>query len=254
MKNSSARLLEFNGLRDLLRGYTASDLGRGKVSELQPSIDLDWIQSQQQLTAEIREFRRVGGHFEFAALSDISQLLEKSRISGAAIETMEIRDVITLVDRAAEWREIAFKPPQAMKQDWSAVRNLSGGIADFTDFLRGFRNKILPDGTLDDKASPALASIRREIEKQRRAIQQSLQSILRRLAEGDALQEDVVTIRGVRFQSKPSTSARFRASCTAPVPVGRRFSWSRLKPSNRTMRWFDSWMTSRQKFIAFFWK
>src|SRR5260370_19794030 len=86
-----------------------------------------------------------------------------------------------------------------MKQDWTAVRQLSSGIADFTDFLRGFRNKILPDGTLDDRASPALASVRREIEKQKRSIQESLRAHLRRLAAGDALQEEVVTIRGDRF-------------------------------------------------------
>lgn len=199
MKNSSARLLEFDGLRELLRGYAASDLGRAKLAKLQPSIDAGWIRSQQQLTAEAREFRRVGGRFDFVGLVDVSQLLDKSRISGAALETLEIRDVIAVVDRAAEWREIAFNPPQGMKQDWVAVRELSSRVSDFTEFLRGFRNKILPDGTLDDKASPELASIRREIEKQRRAIQQSLQAHLRRLGEGDALQEDVVTIRGERF-------------------------------------------------------
>ena len=186
-------------MRDLLRGYASSDLGQAKVSALAPSLDSAWIENQQKLTTEIREFQRVGGRFEFSGLTDISRLLEKSRISGAALETLEIHDVITVVDRAAERREIAFKPPQAMKTDWSAVRQLSSGIADFTDFLRGFRNKILPDGTLDDKASPALASIRREIEKQKRSIQQSLQSHLRRMAEGNALQEEVVTIRGERF-------------------------------------------------------
>ena len=199
MANSSAAVLEFGLLRDLLRGYAASDLGRARVAALSPSIDLAWIQNQHQLTSEVREFRRVGGNFEFAGLSDITRLLEKSRIEGAALETLEVRDVLTAVDRAAEWREIAFHPPQGMKTDWTAVRQLSSGIADFSDLLRGIRNKILPDGTLDDKASPELASIRREIEKQRRAIQQSLQSYLRRLSEGGTAQEEVVTVRGERF-------------------------------------------------------
>src|SRR5437867_4036969 len=104
MPHTSARVLEFDALRDLLRGYTQSDLGRAKVLALAPSIDLSWIATQHRLTSEIREFRRVGGHFEFAGLADISKLLEKSRISGAALETTEIRDVVTLVDRAAEWR------------------------------------------------------------------------------------------------------------------------------------------------------
>jgi DNA mismatch repair protein MutS2 len=168
MANSSARVLEFELLRDLLRGYATSDLGRARVSALEPSVDVDWIQNQQRLTTEIRDFRRVGGSFEFAGLIDVSQLLDKSRIAGAVLEALEIRDVINIVDRAAEWREIAFNPPQGMKSNWAAVRELSSGIADFADLLRGLRNKILPDGTLDDKASPQLANIRREIEKQRR--------------------------------------------------------------------------------------
>ena len=111
MKNSSARLLEFEGLRELLRGYTASELGRTKVAELRPAVELGWIEDQQQLTAEVREFRRVGGRFDFVGLVDVTLLLDKSRISGAALETLEIRDVIAVVDRAAEWREIAFNPP-----------------------------------------------------------------------------------------------------------------------------------------------
>ena len=65
--------------------------------------------------------------------------------------------------------------------------------------LRHFRNKILPDGTLDDRASPELARIRREIEKQKRVIQDSLRAYLRRLSEGGAVQEELVTIRGERF-------------------------------------------------------
>jgi len=199
MANSSARVLEFEPLRDLLRGYATSDLGRARVSALQPSVDVDWIQNQQRLTTEIRDFRRVGGSFEFAGLIDVSQLLDKSRIAGAVLEALEIRDVINIVDRAAEWREIAFNPPQGMKSNWAAVRELSSGIADFADLLRGLRNKVLPDGTLDDKASPQLANIRREIEKQRRSIQQSLQSFLRRLSEGGAAQDEVVTVRGERF-------------------------------------------------------
>jgi DNA mismatch repair protein MutS2 len=199
MKNSSARVLEFDTLCGLLRGYATSDLGRARADALAPSTNLAWIQNQQQLTAEIREFRRVGGSFEFAGLMKISHLLEKARISGAALETLEIRDVITVVGRAAEWRAIAFDPPQGMKQEWTAIRDLSSGIADFGDLLRGIRNKILPDGTLDDRASPALAAIRREIEKQKRAIHESLRGFLRRLSEGDALQEEVITIRGERF-------------------------------------------------------
>lgn len=198
LTHTSAGVLEFESLRDLLSGYASSPLGGGRIATLAPSLDSAWIEQQQQLTSEIRDFRRVGARFEFAGLLDVRELMDKASIAGAALETSEIRDVILVVDRAAEWREIVLSPPAAMKQ-WTAVPEISGAIADFTEFLRSFRNKIQPDGTLEDRASPELARVRREIEKQKRGIQESLRGYLRRLAEGGTVQDELVTIRGERF-------------------------------------------------------
>lgn len=197
--HASARVLEFDSLRELLRGYAASPLGQALIAALAPSTDRAWIEAQQTRASEIREFWRVGGRFDFFGLADVSAHVEKARIAGVALEISEIRDVIHLVDRAAEWREIASHPPASMKSDWREIGALSNQISDFAGFLRSFRNKILPDGTLDDKASPELSRIRREIEKQRRAIQDSLRSYLRRLADDGAVQEELITIRGERF-------------------------------------------------------
>src|SRR6202049_4879831 len=197
--HSSSRLLEFETLRDLLAGYASSPLGKRRIAELLPSLDRPWIGTQQQLTTEIREYRRVGGRFEFAGLPEVQRLIEKSRIAGAALETTEIRDVVLVADRASEWREIVHQPPAAMRSAWTAVEALSAGIQDFTGFLRSFHNKILPDGTLDDRASPELSRIRRETEKQKRQIQESLRGYLRKLAEGGTVQDELITIRGERF-------------------------------------------------------
>jgi len=199
LAHTSAHILEFEALRDLLRSYTSSPLGGERVSTLAPTVDRAAIEQQQELTGEIREFRRVGGRFEFSGLLDVAPLLEKSRIAGAALEAIEIRDIILVVDRAAEWGQIALMPPAAIQTPWRAVSALSAGIPDFTEFLGTFRNKIQPDGTLEDRASPELARIRRDIEKQRRTIQESLRGYLRRLAEGGTVQDELVTIRGERF-------------------------------------------------------
>jgi len=199
LTHASGQVLEFDSLRELLRGYATSPLGQNKVAALAPSTDAHWIANQQQLTTELREFRRVGGRFDFSGLEDISKLVAEARIAGTALETAGIRDVLLLVDRAAEWRQISLNPPAAMRTEWEAVAALSAGVIDFTDFLRSFRNKILPDGTLDDHASPGLARIRREIEKQRRTIQESLRGYLRHLAEGGTVQDELITIRGERF-------------------------------------------------------
>ncbi|MBZ5513192.1 MAG: Smr/MutS family protein [Acidobacteriia bacterium] len=214
LRHTSARVLEFDALRPMLSGYAWSPLGKTRVERLQPTADRAWIERQQQLTAEVRRFLRSGGHFDFSGLTDPGVLVEKSRIEGAALETVQLRDIVLVVDRADEWRHTLQNPPSAMRapkpgepaqatddagNPWPAVTELSAAISDFTEFLRYFRNKILPDGTLDDRASPELARVRREVEKQKRLIQDSLHAYLRRLAEGGAVQEELVTIRGERF-------------------------------------------------------
>src|SRR5271167_2629846 len=199
IQHCSERVLEFDQLRQLLATYTGSPLGHARVVQLTPSRDREWIERHEPLTAELRGYRGTGGHFDFHGLLDPIPLLRKSRIQGVALEISEIRDLVLVADRAAEWREIALHPPVALQDKWLAVQDLSQTLADFTPLLRYFRNKILPDGTLDDRASPELAHIRREIEKQKRSIQESLRSHLKRLSEGGAVQEELVTIRGERF-------------------------------------------------------
>jgi len=210
LRHTSAAVLEFDRLREIVRGCCQSELGQQAVDALAPTTDAAWIDRQQQLTAEVRAFLRAGGRFDFGGLIDPRQLVLRARISGATLETTELRDAILLVDRAAEWREAAIHPPQAMREPWPAIAELSSTIEDFTPLLRYFANKLAPDGTLDDNASPALAAIRRETEKQRRSIQSSLRSYLRRLSEGDTLQEELVTIRGDRFVIPVKTEQKRR--------------------------------------------
>ncbi|MFI5106534.1 MAG: endonuclease MutS2, partial [Terriglobales bacterium] len=170
LQHSSARVLEFDQFRDLLAAYVSSPLGKARVAELVPSADRAWIAQQQQLAAETRKFLSAGGRLEFSGLFDGRQLLAKSKISGAVLELEEIRDILLLADKAAEWREMALHPPDAVLKDngWQGMSALALQITDFTDLLRYFRNKILPDGSLDDRASPELNRIRREVEKQKR--------------------------------------------------------------------------------------
>lgn len=199
LKHSSARVLEFETFRELLGAYVSSPLGKTRVAELAPSANRAWINSQQQLAEEVRQYLAAGGSFDFSPLFDVRPLLAKSRIKGAALEIAEIRDILLLVDKSAEWREIALNPPEALKNQWDSMRELGLKVADSSGLLRFFHNKISPDGTLDDRASPELARIRREVEKQKRLIQESLRGYLRRLAEGGAVQDELITIRGERF-------------------------------------------------------
>src|ERR1700752_795693 len=199
LSHTSAAVLEFDSLRDVLRAYAASPLGRARIAALAPRADQPWIERQHRLVAEVREFLRVGSRFDFAGLADPEPHLARAGVEGVALETIAIQEVLSLLDRAAQWRELILHPPSALARPLTELNELSRAIADFSALLCFFQGKILPDGTLDDRASPELARLRREVEKQKRHIQQSLGAYMRRLSEDGAVQDELITIRGECF-------------------------------------------------------
>jgi DNA mismatch repair protein MutS2 len=201
LRESSAAALEWPRLREHIASRTSSPLGRAWILALEPSADLDWIGRQQQRTAEISTMLNRSGSFEFHGLFDPTELLDKARIEGAALESIEIRDLLAVVERIAAWRNLLNPPPNTTRYEWPGIAELSSPLLghDFAPLLRLLRGKIEPDGSLNDDASPELRRIRRAMERQHRAIEESLRKSLRGLSEGGSTQDELITIRGDRF-------------------------------------------------------
>lgn len=199
--DSSATALEWTRLREHIAGRTFSPLGRAWILALEPCADLPWIDQQQQRTAELRSMLVRGGSFEFRGLFDPTILLDKARIDGAALESIEIRDLLTVVERVAAWRNLVDPAPNSTRYEWPGIAALSEPLLshDLAPLLRLLRGKIEPDGSLNDDASPELRRIRRAMERQHRSIEASLRRSLQTLSEGGSTQEDLITIRGDRF-------------------------------------------------------
>ena len=156
LSESSATALEWPRLRDHIAGRTFSPLGRAWTLALEPSADLPWIDQQQQRTAEVRSMLVRGGSFEFGGLFDATILLDKARIDGAALDSTEIRDLLTVVERVAAWRNVIAPPSNGTRYEWPDIAGLSAPLLDhdFAPLLRLLRGKIEPDGSLNDDASP----------------------------------------------------------------------------------------------------
>src|ERR1700744_4512674 len=92
-------------------------------------------------------------------------------------------------------------PPQNTQDKLPELTELSQELlgTSLRPLTESMRDKLLPDGTLADDASHELRRIRREMERQQRAIEDSLRSALRRFSEGGSTQDELITIRGERF-------------------------------------------------------
>ena len=203
LAESSASALEWPRLREHIAGLAASPLGRAWTLALEPSADLAWIDLQQQRTAEIRLFLTGGGSFAFHGLFDASGLLEESRVDGAALEAQQILALLGLVQLLAAWRKLLREPGAGSREQsaWPEIARLSAPIAqhDLAPLLAALGGKIEPDGSLNDDASHELRRIRRAMERQHRAIEESLRKSLRALSSEGSTQDELITVRGERF-------------------------------------------------------
>ena len=193
--------LQWESLRERLAAGARSALGRAWVLALEPGADLAWIEAQQQRTAEMRRLVVAGAAFQFRGLVDPTELLDKARIEGSALEPAELLAMLEMAERVAAWREWLLSPPDAVRGQWPGMEALSEPLRehDLGNMLRFLRGKIEADGSLSDDASPDLRRIRRAMERQHRAIEDSLRRALAKLAAGGNTQDELITVRGERF-------------------------------------------------------
>jgi DNA mismatch repair protein MutS2 len=201
VSDCSRSALEWDRFLALLSGYAQSATGRDWLLALAPSSDRDWIGRQHALVAEMRLLLKEGVRPSVTSLFDPADLLAKSRIEGAALEAEEIRRVVSLAEDISAWSALLAQPPNALQDALPELQALTADLltTSLTPLVESLRARILPDGSLTDDASPELRRIRREMERQQRAIEDSLRSALRRFAEGGSTQDDLITIRGERF-------------------------------------------------------
>lgn len=193
--------LQWEALRERLAGHARSDLGRAWVRALGPSADAAWIEQQQQRTAEMRRLVGGGNGFDFKGLEDPTELLDMARIEGSALEPAQLLMVLAVAERVEAWRQVLLAPPDSVRGQWPGMEALCEPLRehDLGNLLRFLRGKIEADGSLSDDASPELRRIRRAMERQHRAIEESLRRALNKLSEGGSTQDALITVRGERF-------------------------------------------------------
>jgi len=203
---TSAEVLEFESLRRLLGRYVASPMGRRELDKVEPHAERATLIDDLAEAGEAIEYLRSAARpqqagrgaairIDFGGLPDVGPAVEKLHIEGAGLEPKEIVDLFALLDRAADAKSVLTATAGRFPR--LGLRGQS--VGDFRALLKDLEGKILPDGTVADHASVALARIRRDIEREKKAIQASLERFLKAHREEGVLQEEFVTIRNDRF-------------------------------------------------------
>ncbi|MEO8369142.1 MAG: Smr/MutS family protein [Candidatus Solibacter sp.] len=203
---TSAEVLEFEALRQVIGRYIGSPLGKRELEKVGPIADRAQLEAALAETGEAILYlhtaqnpqagaRGAALRIEFGGLPDVEQAVQKLRIEGAGLEPKEIFGLFTLLDVAAE----AKNHLSAAAERFPLLGKRASAIGEFRTLLRELDGKILPDGSVADHASVALNRLRRDIERQKKSIADSLERFLKAHREEGVLQEEFVTIRNERF-------------------------------------------------------
>jgi DNA mismatch repair protein MutS2 len=197
--------LELDALIKLLARHVQSPLGRMRAVGLLPSSDRDLINRELDLTSECTDYLSTGGAFGLGEITDPATSLEQLRIEGASLDPHQILALQSLVAIGMDLRS-QFNEPES-RQRYPRLSSITNSIPDLRRLFASVRGKILPNGEIDDNASPALRRIRREINDKRSRIYRNLESLMRDRS-ASAIQEEIVTIRNGRFVVPVRTDAR----------------------------------------------
>ncbi len=203
---ASGGVLEFEGVRELLGRYVSTDVARRELEKLEPRHEREALEQDLAEVGEGIEYLRSASRpqaagrgaairLDFGGLPDTEPAVQKLRIEGASLEPREIFGVFALLDRAADAKSLL----NAASPRFPRLGERAQSIGEFRALLRELDGKILPDGSVSDHASVALNRLRREIERQKKAIQESLERFLKSHRDDGILQEEFVTIRNERF-------------------------------------------------------
>ena len=195
MDEGALRALEFDNLVYVIRDLAVTSTGRDRLSDLRPSTDVSIVSTTQKATSEGTRFLADNPGFPLRAPAELDAILRALAVENRALEALRLRALADYLDSIEQTRNLVSR----LGESFSILRRLVGPVASFSAESAEVRRNIDSSGEVVDTASPALASIRDRLRKQRAKLRSTLDGFLRGRDTAKYLQDQVVTDRNGRY-------------------------------------------------------
>ncbi|MGE5848397.1 MAG: endonuclease MutS2 [Ignavibacteria bacterium] len=188
--------LEFPKILQYISKYSATDSGKNYIHSLQPLDDLPRIREEGTLVTQAKEILIRNNSFPLDYLPDMNEIISKSAIQGAVLDTKSVLEVLKL---AVNSRNVF----QFLKSNSETGPFLFSKTANdlFVDklFEHHIQKIVGETGEIKENASPKLQEIRKEINSKRDDLIRSVNRIVKSLSEQDIAREEYLTLRDGRI-------------------------------------------------------
>ena len=193
MNEHTTKVLDYDVIRDELRGYTLTPMGKTLARQLQPHADFALLDLQLRETSEMTELLAAGAEPPVASVADLYGHLDAAQLAGYYLEGRQLLEVAEGLEVLQNLRRFVQLNSQRVPL---LARRLSP-LADFGILLRQIRSTVDERGVVRDSASPQLQEIRNALNHAGGRIHRALQKLM--VTHGSVVQDAVVTIRNDRF-------------------------------------------------------
>jgi len=194
MHAATLRALEFDRIVDVVAGLAVTPTGHQRLVQLHPSTDPSQVASAQRATTEAARFLADSPGFPLRAPMDLEQILDALNVDGRALEPLRLLGLSDYLESIEETRQTVQR-----LVGFPILSGLVATVASFRGEIADVRRKLDPSGEVADNATPALASIRERLRRQKARLRSTLDGFVRGRDTSKYLQDQVVTDRNGRF-------------------------------------------------------
>ena len=198
-------LLDFQAIRQRLADLTSFFGARQLALGLRPSHDRDEVERLQRETAEGRLLLEEVGGVGLYAGSDITEALARAELDGV-LTGPELLAV-------AQALEVQASTQAAVRRAGERVPMLAGlvaGIPDLDELRKQIDSHIGVSGEVVDDATPELRAIRGQVRRAYEEVTEALSRVIQSSTGREALQDQVISVRGDRLVVQVKTEMRQR--------------------------------------------
>jgi len=187
--------IEFDRIVAIVADLAVTPTGRERLEAMAPMTEPSRVGAAQAATTEGVRFLAMSPGFPLRAPSELEEILSGLQVEGRALEPLNLLGLADYLESIEATRRVIG----SATEPYPILKRLVEGIASFAGEIASVRRKIEPSGEVADHASPALASIRDRLRKQKSKLRSTLESFLRERETSKYLQEQVVTDRNGRY-------------------------------------------------------
>lgn len=194
MNDRVLRVLEFDKIKELVKGYAITKSAKEMVLDLKPYNSFYDVKEHLEETKEALDILTRKGNPPFEGLFDVKEAIKRAEKGGV----LSIEGLLRICNMLSVTRKVSeFLSRKEEEEEYRILEGMKEGLVVLRGVESAISKAIISEDEISDSASDKLYSIRRSLKEKNSSIRDKVNSIVR--SNSQYLQDSLYTVRGDRY-------------------------------------------------------